>query len=244
MSVRCDYCELRLHVHWSGREAQILNRAPRGNRDVERLTDRGHQRHPTASRHTVRPTGAALARSPQASRAHIVGSGIVDSRQLSSWRCVLSRLVFFREKAYLALCAMPSSRAPLTYTDSCTACTRPLQFVRKRPQLAVVRRHWAVKTTHQILDVSLQEDERPWVSHNPRLTTTIMILRRIAYTLLSIFKTVTQRPDQRRRDTLARPTHQNPRCPVSSHRSNLRRFAKTRTGAHTSLANRSCSNLG
>jgi hypothetical protein len=66
--------------------------------------------------------------------------------------------------------------------------------------LALIRRHWAVETTHQILDVAFQEDERPWVSHNPRLTTTIMILRRIAYTLLSIFKNVTQRSDQRRRE--------------------------------------------
>src|SRR5512145_1728781 len=87
MSVRRDYCGMRLLVQVSGREAQILNRAPRGNGDVDRVTDRGRQRHPPACRHTVSPTGAALAGSPQASRAHIVGLGIEDSRQLSTWRC-------------------------------------------------------------------------------------------------------------------------------------------------------------
>jgi hypothetical protein len=66
--------------------------------------------------------------------------------------------------------------------------------------LTVIRRHWAVETTHQILDVAFHEDEHPWVSHNPRLTATIMILRRIGYTLLTIFKNVTQRSDHRRQE--------------------------------------------
>jgi hypothetical protein len=64
--------------------------------------------------------------------------------------------------------------------------------------LTVIRRHWSVETTHQILDGAFQEDDRPWVSHSPRLTTVIMILRRIGYTLLAIFKHVTQRSDARR----------------------------------------------
>jgi hypothetical protein len=64
--------------------------------------------------------------------------------------------------------------------------------------LTVIRRHWAVETTHQILDGAFQEDDRPWVSHSPRLTTVIMILRRIGYTLLALFKHVTQRSDARR----------------------------------------------
>jgi hypothetical protein len=67
--------------------------------------------------------------------------------------------------------------------------------------LTVVRRHWAVETTHQILDVTFQEDEHPWVIQNPRLTATVMILRRIGYTLLSIFKLITQRSDHRRQET-------------------------------------------
>ena len=65
--------------------------------------------------------------------------------------------------------------------------------------LTLVRRHWAVETTHQILDGrAFEEDDRPWVSQNPRLITLIMILRRMDYTLLAIFKHVTQRSDARR----------------------------------------------
>ncbi len=66
--------------------------------------------------------------------------------------------------------------------------------------LTVIRRHWAVETTHQILDFTFQEDEHPWITHNPRLTATSMILRRIGYTLLSVFKNVTQRSEHRRQE--------------------------------------------
>jgi len=66
--------------------------------------------------------------------------------------------------------------------------------------LTIVRRHWAVETTHQLLDVTFQEDKHPWVIQNPRLTATVMILRRIGYSLLSIFKHITQRSDHRRQE--------------------------------------------
>ncbi len=46
----------------------------------------------------------------------------------------------------------------------------------------------------------LRSEGHPWVTHNPRLTATIIILRRIGYTLLSIFKKVTQRSDHRRHE--------------------------------------------
>ena len=48
------------------------------------------------------------------------------------------------------------------------------------------------------LDVAFQQAEHPWVSHNPRLTATLLILRRIGYTLLTIFNNVAQRSDHRR----------------------------------------------
>jgi hypothetical protein len=57
-----------------------------------------------------------------------------------------------------------------------------------------------VETTHQILDVTFQEDEHPWVIQNPRLTATVLILRRIGYSWLSIFKHITQRSDHRRQE--------------------------------------------
>ena len=66
--------------------------------------------------------------------------------------------------------------------------------------LAVIRRHWAVETVHQILDGAFAEDDRPWVLENPRLTLVVMILRRIGYTLLTVFRSITQRSDERRQE--------------------------------------------
>jgi predicted transposase YbfD/YdcC len=66
--------------------------------------------------------------------------------------------------------------------------------------LTAIRRHWAVETVHQILDGAFAEDDRPWVLENPRLTLVVMILRRIGYTLLTIFRSITQRSDERRQE--------------------------------------------
>jgi predicted transposase YbfD/YdcC len=66
--------------------------------------------------------------------------------------------------------------------------------------LTAIRRHWAVETVHQILDGAFAEDDHPWVLENPRLTLVVMILRRIGYTLLTIFRSITQRSDDRRQE--------------------------------------------
>jgi len=62
----------------------------------------------------------------------------------------------------------------------------------------VVRRHWGVETAHQILDVALAKDDRPWIEANPRGALVVPILRRLAYTMLTLFRGVTQRSDERR----------------------------------------------
>lgn len=62
----------------------------------------------------------------------------------------------------------------------------------------IVRRHWGVETTHQILDVSFREDDHPWVESEPRTALVVALLRRIAYTMLALFRGVTQRSDARR----------------------------------------------
>jgi len=66
--------------------------------------------------------------------------------------------------------------------------------------LLVVRRHWGVETSHQILDLkrAFEEDQRPWISACPRGTVVVMVLRRIAYTILTLFRSVTQRSHERR----------------------------------------------
>lgn len=64
--------------------------------------------------------------------------------------------------------------------------------------LLVCRRHWGVETAHQILDTAFAEDDHPWIESHPRAALVVSILRRIAYTLLALFRSVTQRSEQRR----------------------------------------------
>ena len=64
--------------------------------------------------------------------------------------------------------------------------------------LLVARRHWGVETSHQILDNAFEEDDHPWIEACPRAALVVAILRRIAYTMLTLFRTVTHRSDERR----------------------------------------------
>ena len=64
--------------------------------------------------------------------------------------------------------------------------------------LLVARRHWGVETSHQILDTAFEEDDHPWIEACPRAALALAILRRIAYTMLALFRSVTQRSDERR----------------------------------------------
>lgn len=57
--------------------------------------------------------------------------------------------------------------------------------------LRVVRGHWGVETAHKILDVSFEEDDRRWIESDPRGNVVVAMLRRIAYTLLSLYRSIT-----------------------------------------------------
>jgi hypothetical protein len=64
--------------------------------------------------------------------------------------------------------------------------------------LWAVRAHWSVETTHQVLDTSFREDERPWIRSSSKGMLALIVLRRIAYTLLTLYRSVTQRSDAKR----------------------------------------------
>lgn len=64
--------------------------------------------------------------------------------------------------------------------------------------LLMVRLHWAVETTHQILDKALLEDDRPWIVNDANGALAVLILRRVVYTLLTLFRSVTQRSEEKR----------------------------------------------
>ena len=65
--------------------------------------------------------------------------------------------------------------------------------------LRVVRRHWGVENDcHRTFDIVFDEDERPWITMAPQGTLAVLLLRRLAYNLLTLFRSVTQRSDERR----------------------------------------------
>jgi len=65
--------------------------------------------------------------------------------------------------------------------------------------LELVRRHWAVEVTHNILDVAFEEDDRPWITHSAQGMLVVLLLRRLAFNLLSLFRSSTLRSDEKRR---------------------------------------------
>jgi hypothetical protein len=74
-----------------------------------------------------------------------------------------------------------------------TAALRPEQW------LYAVRAHWGVENNcHHTWDTAFEEDGRPWIQAHPRATVVVMVLRRIAYNILTLFRSVTQRSEDKR----------------------------------------------
>lgn len=74
----------------------------------------------------------------------------------------------------------------------------PLSRLTMVQWLHVVRLHWGIEISHQCLDVAFLEDDRPWIEACPSGTVAVAILRRIAYTILTLFRSVTLRSDENR----------------------------------------------
>lgn len=65
--------------------------------------------------------------------------------------------------------------------------------------LSLVRNHWAVENNcHGTFDLFLQEDDFPIIQMEPVGALAVTILRRVAYNLLSLFRSVTQRSEDRK----------------------------------------------
>jgi hypothetical protein len=66
--------------------------------------------------------------------------------------------------------------------------------------LLLVRSHWGVESNHHTLDTAFAEDDRPWIEAdaNGMLAVLLLLLRRIAYTLLALYRAVTLRSDEHR----------------------------------------------
>src|SRR5215468_8329207 len=65
--------------------------------------------------------------------------------------------------------------------------------------LLLVRHHWGVENNfNHTLDTAFEEDDRPWIESDPRGMVVVALLRRLAYNVLTLFRSVTQRSDERR----------------------------------------------
>jgi hypothetical protein len=64
--------------------------------------------------------------------------------------------------------------------------------------LLLVRSHWGVECNHHTLDTAFDEDDRPWIEADPHGMLAVLLLRRVAYTLLALYRAVTLRSDEGR----------------------------------------------
>lgn len=66
--------------------------------------------------------------------------------------------------------------------------------------LMLIRRYWSSVESgvHKVLDVALEEDEHPWIRQDDQGALNLLILRRMAYNLLALFRGRTQRSEERR----------------------------------------------
>jgi len=65
--------------------------------------------------------------------------------------------------------------------------------------LYLVRSHWAVENNcHNTWDTVFMEDEKPWVVSHPKAMVNVLLLRRLAYNMAALFRSVTQRGEENR----------------------------------------------
>jgi hypothetical protein len=64
--------------------------------------------------------------------------------------------------------------------------------------LLLVRSHWGVESNHHTLDTAFAEDDRPWIEADADGMLAVLLLRRIAHTLLALYRAVTLRSDEHR----------------------------------------------
>lgn len=65
--------------------------------------------------------------------------------------------------------------------------------------LDLTRRYWAVENNcHHTFDTVFAEDDRPWISASPAGLLNVLLLRRIAYNFLTLFRSRTLRSEEKR----------------------------------------------
>lgn len=75
----------------------------------------------------------------------------------------------------------------------------PPERLTPKQWMALVRAHWGVENNnHHTLDTAFAEDDRPWIEVDANGMLAVLVLRRIAYTILALYRSVTLRSDEGR----------------------------------------------
>jgi hypothetical protein len=135
-----------------------------------------------------------------------------DEEQVSSRKCVVRELTMLPVKSAHHNRTLWEHTKTIfkvyseTYEDGELTGTKTRYFVssmdvsalsaEKYLELVVLR--WGVESAHQVLDTAFDEDKRPWITSDAQGALAIMIARRVVYTVLTLFKSVSQRSDENR----------------------------------------------
>ena len=68
----------------------------------------------------------------------------------------------------------------------------------KKPWPIGARTDGASTTAHQILDCAFEEDKHPWITKDANGALVIMLMRRLVYTMMTLYKSVTIRSEEAR----------------------------------------------
>ncbi len=80
------------------------------------------------------------------------------------------------------------------YISSC-----PARRLTSAQWLRVIRWRWSVENAaHNILDTAFAEDDKPWITGDAQGMLALLVIRRIACTLVALFRSVTQRGEDQR----------------------------------------------
>ena len=85
------------------------------------------------------------------------------------------------------------------YENRYYAASLPETALSPKQWLHVVRAHWGVENNcHNTFDTVFEEDDHPWIESSPKGALAVALLRRLAYNLLTLFRSVTQRSEDKR----------------------------------------------
>jgi hypothetical protein len=145
-----------------------------------------------------RQLGPAAQPTPLASSHDELGGGVVEERELYA----TSEMTGFQWDHLQTVLRVRRTRSergkPVSTEDRYFVTSLPFTRLSPKQWLGLVRSHWAVETCHWTLDTVFLEDRHPWIEADPKAALAIALLRRLAYNLLSLYRSVTQRSAERR----------------------------------------------